>query len=117
MSSIRARVEHVFRALKRPFGYTKARYEGITKNAAQVCSLLGLINFSREMTCKFMPPWPIKCHGSDDGGQWFLLLRGSLKARLMRNLQKLAQVDGVRSTTVRLPQQWGTFAFQRQRPR
>ena len=29
MSSIRARVEHVFRVIKRQFGYTKVRYKGI----------------------------------------------------------------------------------------
>jgi len=44
MSSIRARVEHVFRVVKRQFGYTKVRYKGIAKNAAQVFSLIGLTN-------------------------------------------------------------------------
>ena len=44
MSSIRARVEHVFRVIKRQFGYTKVRYKGIEKNAAQVFSLIGLTN-------------------------------------------------------------------------
>ena len=43
-SSIRARVEHVFRVIKRQFGYTKVRYKGIAKNAAQVFSLIGLTN-------------------------------------------------------------------------
>lgn len=44
MSSVRARVEHVFRVIKRQFGYTKVRYKGIAKNAAQVFSLIGLTN-------------------------------------------------------------------------
>jgi IS5 family transposase len=44
MSSIRARVEHVFRVIKRQFGYTKVRYKGLKKNAAQVFSLVGLTN-------------------------------------------------------------------------
>jgi IS5 family transposase len=44
MSSIRARVEHVFRVLKCQFGYRKVRYKGIAKNAAQVFSLIGLAN-------------------------------------------------------------------------
>jgi hypothetical protein len=39
MSSIQARVEHVFRVIKRQFGYTKAHYRWIAKNAAQVLSL------------------------------------------------------------------------------
>jgi len=44
MSSIRARVEHVFRVIKRQFGYTKVRYKRIAKKAAQVFSLIGLTN-------------------------------------------------------------------------
>jgi len=44
VSSIRARVEHVFRVIKRQFGYTKVRYKGSAKNAAQVFSLIGLTN-------------------------------------------------------------------------
>lgn len=44
MSSIRAGVEHVFRVIKRQFGYTKVRYKGVAKNAAQVFSLIGLTN-------------------------------------------------------------------------
>jgi len=44
MSAIRARVEHVFRVIKRQFGYTKVRYKGMAKNAAQVFSLIGLTN-------------------------------------------------------------------------
>ena len=44
MSSIRARVEHLFRVIKCQFGYKKACYKGIVKNAAQVFSLIGLTN-------------------------------------------------------------------------
>jgi IS5 family transposase len=44
MPSVRARVEHIFRVIKRQFGYTKVRYKGIAKNAAQVFSLIGLTN-------------------------------------------------------------------------
>ncbi len=44
MSSVRSRVEHVFRVMKRQFGYTKARYRGLAKNAAQVFTLIALIN-------------------------------------------------------------------------
>jgi len=43
-SSIRARVEHIFRVMKRQFGYVKARYKGLAKNAAQVFTLIGLTN-------------------------------------------------------------------------
>lgn len=43
-SSIRARVEHVFRMIKRQFGFTKTRYRGLAKNAAQVNMLVGLAN-------------------------------------------------------------------------
>jgi IS5 family transposase len=44
MSAIRSRVEHVFRVIKRQFGYTKVRYKGLAKNAAQVFTLIGLTN-------------------------------------------------------------------------
>lgn len=43
-SSIRARVEHVFRVIKRQFGFSKTRYRGLAKNAAQVNMLVGLAN-------------------------------------------------------------------------
>jgi IS5 family transposase len=43
-SAIRSRVEHIFRVMKRQFGYTKARYRGLMKNAAQVFTLIGLTN-------------------------------------------------------------------------
>ena len=33
-SSIRSRVEHIFRVMKRQFGFTKVRYRGLMKNAA-----------------------------------------------------------------------------------
>jgi IS5 family transposase len=44
MSSIRARVEHLFRVIKCQFGYRKVRYKGIKKNAAQVFTLMALTN-------------------------------------------------------------------------
>ena len=43
-SSIRSRVEHVFRVLKRQFGYAQGRYRGLAKNAAQVFTLIALTN-------------------------------------------------------------------------
>jgi IS5 family transposase len=43
-ASIRAKVEHPFRVIKRQFGYAKARYRGLAKNAAQVTTLFMLSN-------------------------------------------------------------------------
>jgi transposase, IS5 family len=43
-SSIRARVEHVFRVIKRQFGFTMTRYRGLMKNTVQVNMLVGLAN-------------------------------------------------------------------------
>lgn len=43
-SHIRSRVEHVFAVIKLKFGYTKARYRGIRKNATQVFTLCALSN-------------------------------------------------------------------------
>lgn len=35
---------HPFRALKRKFGHTKARYSGLAKSAAQIVTLFALSN-------------------------------------------------------------------------
>ena len=43
-ASIRARVEHPFRVVKRQFGYVKTRYRGLAKNGAQVMMLFALAN-------------------------------------------------------------------------
>jgi len=43
-SAVRARVEHVFRVIKRQFGFQKTRYRGLEKNASQVNLLVGLAN-------------------------------------------------------------------------
>lgn len=39
-----AKVEHPFRVIKRQFGFTKVRYRGLKKNAAQVQTLFALSN-------------------------------------------------------------------------
>jgi IS5 family transposase len=43
-ASVRAKVEHPFRVLKRQFGYTKVRYRGLAKNTAQIITLFALSN-------------------------------------------------------------------------
>jgi IS5 family transposase len=43
-ASVRAKVEHPFRVLKRQFGYTKVRYRGLAKNTAQIVTLFALGN-------------------------------------------------------------------------
>lgn len=43
-ASIRAKVEHPFRVLKRQFGMTKVRYRGLAKNTAQIVTLFALSN-------------------------------------------------------------------------
>ena len=43
-ASIRARVEHPFRVIKRQFGHVKVRYRGLEKNGAQVVTLFALAN-------------------------------------------------------------------------
>lgn len=42
MASVRAKVEHPFRVLKRQFGFTKVRFRGLAKNAAQIVTLFAL---------------------------------------------------------------------------
>ena len=43
-ASVRARVEHPFRVVKRQFGHTKVRYRGLKKNTAQLITLFALSN-------------------------------------------------------------------------
>ena len=43
-ASIRAKVEHPFRVIKRQFGDTKVRYRGLVKNTAQLITLFALSN-------------------------------------------------------------------------
>jgi len=43
-SSVRAKVEHVFRILKRVFGFDKVRYRGIAKNHHRLCANFALVN-------------------------------------------------------------------------
>ena len=43
-AGIRAKVEHPFRVIKRQFGFIKARYKGLKKNAAQLMTLFALSN-------------------------------------------------------------------------
>ena len=43
-ASIRAKVEHPFRVIKRQFGYTKVRYRGLKKNTLQLKTLFALSN-------------------------------------------------------------------------
>ena len=41
-ASIRAKVEHSFRVIKRQFGFTKVRYRGLAKNTAALMTLFAL---------------------------------------------------------------------------
>ena len=43
-ASIRAKVEHPFRVIKRQFGHVKVRYRGLAKNTAQLHTLFALAN-------------------------------------------------------------------------
>ena len=43
-ASVRAKVEHPFRVIKRQFGFVKVRYRGLVKNTAQIVTLFALSN-------------------------------------------------------------------------
>lgn len=43
-SSVRAKVEHPFRILKRVFGFDKVRYRGLRKNHHRLCASFALVN-------------------------------------------------------------------------
>jgi IS5 family transposase len=47
LASLRARVEHPFRVVKRQFGYLKVRYRGLFKNGQQLFTLFALANVYR----------------------------------------------------------------------
>src|SRR5665213_575913 len=42
-SRVRAKVEHVFRILKRVFGFDKVKYRGIAKNHSRLCANFALV--------------------------------------------------------------------------
>ena len=44
MASVRAKVEHPCRVIKRQFGHVKVRYRGLAKNTAQLVTLFALSN-------------------------------------------------------------------------
>jgi IS5 family transposase len=46
-SAVRAKVEHPFLTLKRIWGFAKARYRGLAKNANRAYAMLALINVSK----------------------------------------------------------------------
>jgi IS5 family transposase len=43
-SRVRAKVEHVFRVLKRQFGFDRVRYHGLAKNHHRLCACFALVN-------------------------------------------------------------------------
>jgi len=43
-ASVRAKVEHPFRVIKRQFGLAKVRFRGLAKNTAHVITLFALSN-------------------------------------------------------------------------
>ena len=44
LSAVRAIVEHLFRVVKRQFGFSKVRYRGLAKNTGQLVTLFALAN-------------------------------------------------------------------------
>ena len=53
-ASIRAKVEHSFRYVKRVFHYSKARYRGLQKNTERIALLLGFTNLLIGDTYEFV---------------------------------------------------------------
>ena len=61
-ASIRARVEHPFRVIKRQFGLMKVRFRGFAKNTAHVITLFALSNLwmARQKLLAMTAPLPPK---------------------------------------------------------
>ena len=55
-ASVRAKVEHPFRVIKRQFGLAKVRFRGLQKNTAHVITLFALSNLwmARHQLIKMM---------------------------------------------------------------
>jgi IS5 family transposase len=58
-SSVRAKVEHPFRILKRIFGFDKVRYRGLAKNHHRLCACFALVNLylHRKRLAALAPTW------------------------------------------------------------
>jgi transposase, IS5 family len=41
---VRSKVEHVFRVMKRQFGFDRVRYRGLAKNANRIFACFALVN-------------------------------------------------------------------------
>ena len=63
-ASIRAKVEHPFRVIKRQFGFTKARYRGLMKNTAQIVTLP--YNANSRLSQPLFPLLPGNCCHVDE---------------------------------------------------
>jgi IS5 family transposase len=58
-ASVRAKVEHPFRVIKRQFGHTKVRYRGLAKNTQQLITLFALSNlWMVRMACRGLSQFP-----------------------------------------------------------
>ncbi len=53
-ASVRAKVEHPFRYVKRMFGYDKVRYRGLAKNEQRISILLGFTNLLIAQRCAWI---------------------------------------------------------------
>ena len=60
-ASVRAKVEHPFRVIRRQFGYVKVRYRGLKKNTAQLVTLFALSNL-------WMAPGRVAGNAQDGNG-------------------------------------------------
>lgn len=59
-ASVRAKVGHPFRVIKRQFGHVKVRYRGLAKNTAHLKTLLALSNLwmvRRVLMAQVRPAW------------------------------------------------------------
>ena len=67
-ASIRSKVEHPFRVIKRQFGFVKVRYRGLAKNTAQVKTLFALSNLWMARKRMVQGAWAYECVCSEGQG-------------------------------------------------
>jgi IS5 family transposase len=89
-ASVRAKVEHPFRVIKRQFGLVKVRFRGLAKNTAHVITLFALSNLwmARRQLMAMAPQSVRKLHEASTTGPERLETLGIRAAAATRRVER-----------------------------
>ena len=87
-AQVRAKVEHLFRVIKRQFCYVKTRFRGLAKNTAQLGTLFGL-----RLTFRVMVLCIAGYCGSRNAGRRPLMVRAVYGQKRSRRGNSIDEVD------------------------